>query len=78
MGFVGLMGLVGLFGLVGLVHLVSLFGLVGWSAYFLAILSDPKVSLNGNIVFDDAKEFDDPQVVDGLKVISNESQKYGI
>ena len=59
MGSVGLMGLVGLFGLVGLVHLVSLFGLVGWSAYFLAILSDPKVFSNGNIVFDDPKDFDD-------------------
>ena len=42
------------------------------------MMSDPIVFSDGNIVFDDAKEFDDPQVVDGLKIISNESQKYGI
>ena len=35
------------------------------------LLFDPKVFSNGNIVFDDPKEFDDPQVSDSLKVISN-------
>ena len=35
--------------------------------------SDPKVFSNENVVFDDSKELDDPQVSDGLKVISNES-----
>ena len=29
------------------------------SAYFLAILSDPKVFHNGSMIFDDPKEFDD-------------------
>ena len=45
------------------------FGLV--LGTFFAIWSDPKVFSNGNIVFDDPKEFDDPQVSDSLKVISN-------
>ena len=31
---------------------------------------------NWNIVFDDPKEFDDPQVSDGLKVISNGSKDF--
>ena len=42
------------------------------SGYFPTILSDPKVFPNGIIVFDDPKEFDDPQVSDNLEVISNE------
>ena len=42
------------------------------SGYFLAIFSDPKVFSNGNIVSDDQKEFDAPQVSDDLKIISNE------
>ena len=37
------------------------------------MMSDPIVFSDGNIVFDDAKEFDDPQVSDSLKVILNES-----
>ena len=37
------------------------------------MMSDPIVFSVGNIVFDDAKEFDDPQVSDSLKVILNES-----
>ena len=36
------------------------------------MLSDPIVFSNGSIVFDDPKEFDDPQVSDNLEVISNE------
>ena len=41
------------------------------------MMSDPIVFSDGNIVFDDAKEFDDPQVSDGLiKVISNEIMDY--
>ena len=43
------------------------------SGYFLAILSDSKLLLNGNIFFDHPEEFDDRQVCDVLKVISNES-----
>ena len=35
--------------------------------------SDPIVFSNENIVFDDSKGLYDPQVSDGLKVISNES-----
>ena len=41
--------------------------------YFLSISYHPKVFGNGNIVFDDPKEFDDPQVSDGLEAISNKS-----
>ena len=37
------------------------------------MMSDLIVCSDGNIVFDDAKEFDDPQVSDSLKVILNES-----
>ena len=40
------------------------------------IIFDPIVFSNGNIVFDDPTEFDDPQVSDGLKVISNESMGF--
>ena len=40
------------------------------------MISGPLVFSNGNIVFDDPKEFDDPQVSDGLKVISNESMGF--
>ena len=36
------------------------------SGYFLAILSDPKIFSIGHSVFDDPKEFDDLQVLDGL------------
>ena len=32
--------------------------------------------LNRNIALDDPKEFDDPEVSDGLKVISNESMEF--
>ena len=46
------------------------------SGYSLAILSDPKVFSNGNIVFDDPKDFDDLLVSDGVKVISNESMDF--
>ena len=35
--------------------------------------SCPSVFSNGNIVLDHSKEFDDPQVSDGLDVILNES-----
>ena len=52
-------------GPVGLVGLVGVSGeLPSWanSGYFLAIRSDPTVFTNGNIVLDDLKEFDDPQV----------------
>ena len=37
---------------------------------FFSFQSDPKVFSNGNIVFDDSKEFDDPQVSQSLKVFS--------
>ena len=37
------------------------------------MMSDPIVFSDGNIVFHDAKEFDDPQISDSLKVILNES-----
>ena len=37
------------------------------------MMSDPIVFSDRNIVFDDAKNFDDPQVSDSLKVILNES-----
>ena len=37
------------------------------------MVSDPIVFSDRNIVFDDAKNFDDPQVSDSLKVILNES-----
>ena len=37
------------------------------------MMSDPIVFSDGNIVFDDAKKIDDPQVSDSLKVILNES-----
>ena len=37
------------------------------------MVSDQLVFSNNFIVFDYQKEFDDPQVYDGLKVISNES-----
>ena len=40
------------------------------------MMSDVIVFSNGNIVFDDPKEFDDRQVSDGLKVISNESMGF--
>ena len=40
------------------------------------MMSDVIVFSNGNIVFDDPKEFDDRQVSDGLKVISNESMDF--
>ena len=36
------------------------------------MMSDPIVFSDGNIVFDDAKEFDDPQGSDSLKVILDE------
>ena len=36
------------------------------------MMSDPIVFSDGNIVFHDAKEFDDPQISDSLKVILNE------
>ena len=39
-------------------------------------MSDAIVFSNGNIVFDDPKEFDDPPASDGLKVISNESMGF--
>ena len=48
----------------------------GVPGYFLFIQSNPKVYSNGNIVFDDSKEFVDSQVFDGLKVISNESMDF--
>ena len=78
-GLVGLVGPVGMVGLQGLVVFVDLVGpvslvglLVGYgfqvwlilSISFFAILSHPKVFSTGNIVFDDPKEFDDPQVSD--------------
>ena len=37
------------------------------------MMSDPIVFSDRNIVFDDAKKIDDPQVSDSLKVILNES-----
>ena len=37
------------------------------------MMSDPIVFSDGNIVFDDAKEFDDPHVSDSLTIIFNES-----
>ena len=37
------------------------------------MMSDPIVFSDGNIVFDDEKKIDDPQVSDSLKVILNES-----
>ena len=40
------------------------------------MMSDPIVFSDGNIVFDDSKEFVDSQVSDGLKVISNESMGF--
>ena len=40
------------------------------------MMSDLIVCSDGNIVFDDAKEFDDPQVSDGRKVISSESMDF--
>ena len=43
------------------------------SGYFLAILSNLTLLLNGNIFFDHPEKFDDRQVFDDLKVISNES-----
>ena len=44
--------------------------------HFLAISYRPKVFSNGNIGFDDSKEFDELQVADGLKFISNESMDF--
>ena len=44
--------------------------------YFLAISYRPKVFSNGNIGFDDPKEFDEFKIADGLKVISNESMDF--
>ena len=41
--------------------------------YFFVFWSYPKVFSNGNIVFDDSKEFDEPQVSD---VISNKSMDF--
>ena len=46
------------------------------SGYLLAILSDSKVFSNGHSVFDDPKDSDDLQVLDGLKVTSNESMDF--
>ena len=46
------------------------------SGYFLSIWSDSKVIFNGNNVFGDPKWFDDPQVSDGQKVISDESMDF--
>ena len=40
------------------------------------MMSDTIVFSDGNIVFDDAKEFDDPQVSDGLRVISNDCMDF--
>ena len=40
------------------------------------MISNQIVFSNGNIVFDDPKEFDDPQVTDGLKVISKKSMAF--
>ena len=40
------------------------------SGYFLAILSDSKLLLDGNVFFDHPEEF---EVCDDLKVISNEN-----
>ena len=39
-------------------------------------MSDPIVFSDGNMVFDDAKRIDDPQVSDSLKVISNGSMNF--
>ena len=44
--------------------------------YFLAISYRPKVFSNGNIGFDDPKEFDELLVVYGLKFILNESMDF--
>ena len=46
------------------------------SRYLLAILSDSKVFSNGHSVFDDPKDSDDLQVLEGLKVTSNESMDF--
>ena len=40
------------------------------------MMPNPIVISNRNIVFDDPKEFDDPEVCDGLKDISNESMDF--
>ena len=42
----------------------------------MSIQYNPKVILNGTKVSDDPKEFDDPQVSDSLKVISNGSMDF--
>ena len=44
--------------------------------YCLTIYLDQKVFSKGNMVFDYQKEFADPQVTDGPKVISNESMDF--
>ena len=66
------MGPVGLVGLVGVSCHVGLFWV--FSCYSIG----STVFTNGNIVFDDPKEFDDPQVSDSLKVISNEGMDFMI
>ena len=40
------------------------------------MMPNPIVISNRNIVFDGPKEFDDPEVCDGLKDISNESMDF--
>ena len=76
------MGLVGLWNLAGLISLLGLVGLVGqvckvWliMGTFLLFHIIPKF-FQGNISFDDPKEFDELQVADGLKLISNESMDF--